>query len=301
MNYEQLKLKHTDSFEKLSPVIKEAANQIYKREFEVELDLIDDKDTLKIISDEEFPRVHIRFSTTALTKYQHLLSLELNLVLKLYARMIDAESDESVTDEHLEGLQEGVNQILGKIQATLENEENVVSVQELKVVLIESKEEAIAGLPTEGGLSVTYPISSEDEHFSIRHYTWINKELKGNPMVNGDELFQAEADSIDVHPAEFGAFSAGNNEKAHSQNMDMLMDVDLEILVELGRKTMLIKDVLKLGKGSIVELDKAAGEHLEVFINGRKFAEGEVVIVDDHFGIRITQLVGPSEKIMDLG
>jgi len=81
----------------------------------------------------------------------------------------------------------------------------------------------------------------------------------------------------------------------------MLLDVDLEVLVELGRKTMLIKDVLKLGKGSVVELDKAAGEPLGIFVNGKKLAEGEVVVVDDHFGIRISQLAGAAERIKSLG
>jgi flagellar motor switch protein FliN/FliY len=81
----------------------------------------------------------------------------------------------------------------------------------------------------------------------------------------------------------------------------MLMDVEMEIYVELGKKTMLVKDILKLGKGSVVELEKAAGEPLGIFVNGRKLAEGEVVVVDDHFGIRITQLAGTKERIKSLG
>jgi len=77
----------------------------------------------------------------------------------------------------------------------------------------------------------------------------------------------------------------------------MLMDVELEITVELGRKLSLISDVLKLGKGSILELEKSAGENLDIYVNGKKLAEGEVVVIDEHFGIRITQLISPKERV----
>ena len=71
--------------------------------------------------------------------------------------------------------------------------------------------------------------------------------------------------------------------------------------MEIDRKTILVSDLLKLGKGSIVELEKSAGEPLDVYVNGRKFAEGEVVVVDDRFGIRITQLLSPKDRVKSLG
>jgi len=79
------------------------------------------------------------------------------------------------------------------------------------------------------------------------------------------------------------------------------MDVDLEVSVELDRKTVLVSELLKLGKGSIVELEKSAGEPLDIYVNGRKFAEGEVVVIDDRFGIRITQLLSPKDRVKSLG
>ena len=81
----------------------------------------------------------------------------------------------------------------------------------------------------------------------------------------------------------------------------MLLDVELEVLVELGRKSMKIRDVLKLGKGSLIELNKTAGEPLTIYVNNRKLAEGEVVVIDDNFGIRITKLASPKERIKSLG
>ena len=71
-------------------------------------------------------------------------------------------------------------------------------------------------------------------------------------------------------------------------------------MVELGRKKIKIQDVMSLGKGSVLELDKNAGEPLELYINDTKLAEGEVVVVEDHFGIKITQLISPNERMKSL-
>lgn len=74
-------------------------------------------------------------------------------------------------------------------------------------------------------------------------------------------------------------------------NLDLLMDVTLTITVELGRRDMRFGEVLELGKGSLVELNKVADEPVDIYVNQSKIAEGEVVVVDDHFGVRITKLL----------
>jgi len=80
----------------------------------------------------------------------------------------------------------------------------------------------------------------------------------------------------------------------------MLMDLDLPIAVELGRIRMLVKDILELGPGAVVELNKFSGEPVDIYCNDKVFAEGEVVVIDQNFGVRITALVGPAERIMTL-
>jgi len=75
--------------------------------------------------------------------------------------------------------------------------------------------------------------------------------------------------------------------------MDLLYDLQLSVSIELGRTNMLIRDILKLGRGSVVEFDKLVSEPVDVLINGKKVAEGEVVVIDKHFGIRVTTLVDP--------
>lgn len=79
-------------------------------------------------------------------------------------------------------------------------------------------------------------------------------------------------------------------------NIDMLLDVNLQLTVELGRTQMTVRQVLDLQNGSVVELDRIAGEAVDIFVNDRMMARGEVVVVDDKFGVRITELVTPPPK-----
>jgi flagellar motor switch protein FliN len=84
------------------------------------------------------------------------------------------------------------------------------------------------------------------------------------------------------------------------RRLDLLLDVPLDLSVELGRARMSIQDLLNLSPGSVIELDKIAGEALDILINGRLVARGEAVVVNDKFGIRISEIVSPSERIARL-
>jgi len=87
---------------------------------------------------------------------------------------------------------------------------------------------------------------------------------------------------------------------AQGRRLDLLLDVPLDLSVELGRSRMSIQDLLNLSPGSVIELDKIAGEALDILINGRLVARGEAVVVNDKFGIRISDIVSPSERIARL-
>jgi flagellar motor switch protein FliN/FliY len=84
------------------------------------------------------------------------------------------------------------------------------------------------------------------------------------------------------------------------RNFELLLDVPLEVTVEIGRARIAIRDLLQLGAGSVVELAKLAGEPLDVLINGRPIARGEAVMVNDKFGVRLTDVISPSERIAGL-
>ena len=96
-----------------------------------------------------------------------------------------------------------------------------------------------------------------------------------------------------------GTLGGGSADKpaAKKSNMDFILDIPLEISVELGRTTLMINDLLKLGQGSVVELSKIAGETLEVLANQRLIARGEVVVINEKYGIRLTEIISPMERI----
>ena len=81
------------------------------------------------------------------------------------------------------------------------------------------------------------------------------------------------------------------------KNLDFIMDIPLQLTVELGRTKLLVRDVLQLNQGSVVELTKLAGEPLDVFVNSKLVARGEAVVVNDKFGIRLLDIVSPNERV----
>jgi flagellar motor switch protein FliN/FliY len=93
--------------------------------------------------------------------------------------------------------------------------------------------------------------------------------------------------------------SADNNDSGadSSANMEFLLDIPLEVTVELGRTKMIINDMLKLGQGSVIELSKLAGESLEILANRKPIARGEVVVVNEKYGVRLTEVISPMERI----
>ncbi len=93
---------------------------------------------------------------------------------------------------------------------------------------------------------------------------------------------------------------AHRGDSGKESKIDLLLDLNLNVSVELGKTTMIIKDIMELGRGSIIEFDKLVSEPVDILINGRKMAEGEVVVVDKHFGIRVTSMVDPSERLKGL-
>lgn len=102
-------------------------------------------------------------------------------------------------------------------------------------------------------------------------------------------------------PVQFEQLSQDLTQAKAPANLDLIMDIGLEIRVELGRTNMKIRDVLNLGSGSVVELDKLAGEPVDLLVNDVIFAKGEVVVIDENFGVRITEILTLQERIKTLG
>ncbi len=91
--------------------------------------------------------------------------------------------------------------------------------------------------------------------------------------------------------------SQANSATESAINMDFILDIPIEVTVELGRSKMLVNELLQLGRGSVIELSKLAGETLEILANQKLIARGEVVVVNDKYGVRLTEVISPMERI----
>ena len=123
---------------------------------------------------------------------------------------------------------------------------------------------------------------------------------QNNPSANAPQPTATNANSstVNMTPAQFQQFNpSGNIEPL--DNLALLLDVPMRVTVELGRTRMTIKDILNLGEGSIVELEKLAGEPVDVLVNDKLIALGEVVVIDENFSVRVTKVVTPMERIFD--
>ena len=122
------------------------------------------------------------------------------------------------------------------------------------------------------------------------------EEQATSPQPDGAPAFDADHPPVTASAAPGGAGAATNP----MQDIQMVLDIPVQLSVELGRTRVPIKYILQLAQGSIVELDALAGEPMDVLVNGYLIAQGEVVVVNDKFGIRLTDIVTPSERMKRL-
>lgn len=137
--------------------------------------------------------------------------------------------------------------------------------------------------------------------------------LKNNPKADdgggGDDWAAAlaaqsapaAAGGPPAKAAPFSELGSGTAVETGSQNLDFLLDIPLEITVELGRTKLIINKMLQLTQGSVVELDKAAGESVEIYVNKKLMGKGEVIVVNERFGVRITEIISQADRIKNIG
>ena len=120
-------------------------------------------------------------------------------------------------------------------------------------------------------------------------------------LIKGDTLQDDKnVPKVTDTPKQTVAEEKSISELTGDPKLELLYDLQLPVSIELGRTNMLIKDILRLGRGSVIEFDKLVSEPVDVIINGKKIAEGEVVVIDKHFGIRITTLIDPTDRLRSL-
>ncbi|MGJ9458868.1 flagellar motor switch phosphatase FliY [Oceanobacillus sp. CF4.6] len=127
-------------------------------------------------------------------------------------------------------------------------------------------------------------------------YTEANKEIPKQQHIGNENITK----SAPVQQATFSQFEKVELNRNEHRNLDMLLDIPLKVTVELGRTKKSIKDILDLSSGSIIELDKLAGEPVDILVNEKLVAEGEVVVIEENFGVRVTDIISLSDRIMKL-
>lgn len=119
-------------------------------------------------------------------------------------------------------------------------------------------------------------------------------------MQYSQQHSRPQAPPVEVQQAQFASFESPSLSQNESRNLNLLLDIPLQVTVELGRTKRTVKEILELTSGSIIELDKLAGEPVDILVNNRHVAKGEVVVIDENFGVRITDILSQAERINNL-
>lgn len=136
----------------------------------------------------------------------------------------------------------------------------------------------------------------EEEPFKQQQESHEKEQLNAQQFIGG----KMDEQTAPIQSATFSEFEQVELNQNEQRNLDMLLDIPLKITVELGRTHRTVKDILELSSGSIVELDKLAGEPVDILVNEKLIAKGEVVVIDENFGVRVTDVVSRTDRIMKL-
>lgn len=126
------------------------------------------------------------------------------------------------------------------------------------------------------------------------------EDKPADPSPTPNRYGTAPVRNVNVQPVQFSNFESAAHAHAEDTNLNLLLDIPLKVTVELGRTRKAIKDILELSQGSIIELDKLAGEPVDILANNKLIAKGEVVVIDENFGVRVTDIVNQWDRIPKL-
>ena len=244
---------------------------------------------------------------------------------QIFNKKIDISPPQAVKmDTDLEGIF-GPKGDLVKIAFRLQIEENIIDSELMQILPLQFAKDLIAGLlaqeeanmqkeasvaspsvqsqpapqpvPQPAAAPVAPPVYEQQQQAPM--YTQPMEQMV-QPVMQPTQGYSRQQSSIrpdvDVQTPQFQSFDAGPKVYP-KENMDILMDVSLEVSVELGRTSRKIKEILEFGPGSIIELNRLVGEPVDVLVNGKFIATGEVVVIDENFGIRITDIINPENRI----
>jgi flagellar motor switch protein FliN/FliY len=238
--------------------------------------------------------------------------------------MMMGDGSAAYVDDHKDAISELFSQVLGSFSVTLSAKLGMsvgggqVEVQEFGFtnapISLDAYDMAVLSMkvPSLADSSIIALISSDlGDELAAKMGDAAGEAGEPPAMTDGVGLSNAELDDLaKVSQPGGGEMTGGDgfsetsveriSSKATNENIEALLDVDLDVSIELGKASLSIKKVLELAPGSIVELDKMAGEPVDLLVNNKVVAKGEVVVVDENFGIRIVSLVSTEERIRSL-
>lgn len=230
---------------------------------------------------------------------------------KIGGTMVGDPEAAEFSDMVADAFKEVINTILGNLSSGLASRAGrTVSTGQLEVGKSESSAESFS--EASGGddpfvmvpymLSVGADLKSEFWQIFSEKLTASLEELSAMPAApkGGAATVSPSASPVHAAPVEFETLTDEPRTSAPT-NLNLIMDIGLGVRVELGRTRMKIRDILNLGSGSVVELDKLAGEPVDLLVNDVIFAKGEVVVIDENFGVRITDILSLNDRIKTLG
>jgi len=148
---------------------------------------------------------------------------------------------------------------------------------------------------------------SEDENEAVGDDWAAAMEEQGDSEAGSGDALKEQSDTENLESAQFDELDAQKETAAQGDvstedlKLDVILDVPVTVSMEIGRTQINIRNLLQLNQGSVIELDRFAGEPMDVLVNGTLIAHGEVVVVNDKFGIRLTDVISPSERVRKLG
>ena len=216
-----------------------------------------------------------------------------------------------LTEAHQSTIQEFVNQMLSSLATGFSNKfGRAINTSQPMLSIVENSSD-LQLPPGRDLVKITYNLSIENLVNSKFYHIMESPlaadlaKVKGGASGGGQQqamqahsydAMESSTQQVGINPVKFPPLGESVPYGAGS-NISLLMDVPMTLTVELGRTRQLVRDILGLGEGSIIELDKLAGEPVDLLVNGKLIAKGEVVVIDENFGVRVTDIVSPAERV----
>jgi flagellar motor switch protein FliN/FliY len=258
------------------------------------------------------PCLLVSISFTASTDFQMSIIIAKEAAAALADLMMLGMGDAEYTEDCNDALQELFNQVLGSLKTEL-NADGIHAEGVVQEVHLDDMEIHKEFMVDNKMVELNYELLNNPAFLyivfdppSLKTLDSLFLSVASEPapiIANASTSASSKKDhpSVSVSRASFAEIEEVRPSSSKNINIDLLLDIPLPVTVELGKKEMRIKEILSLGQGSVVELNKLAGDAVDLMINGKKFAIGEVMVVDENYAVRIISLISREERIRTLG